>query len=390
MKKFFNFDVNMTEACTLRCTYCIENFNKSKLHNLSDEMLNKIIEKFDYLLNSDKFLKHYSGINIFFWGGEPTVNFNGMKKFIEHYKDKDNVGFFIYSNGFRYSDEMIDYIKKYQYPISNGHPKLELQISYDGLASHDVARLDIKGKGSALKVKETIFRLAKEGINFHLHPTIDFNNLDKISENYFEFKKMSEFLNTNFIYSPTIDYLSDHNYTKEQMDNFISIIKNQFKKIKNSEIEYFKKNNHFRFGWLNPSKKICGAGSDVNAIELDGNSYACHGILNGNVKENSIENSINNTNEDFLNTLLKSIEKYQEAREVLPEECKNCKTHYCLKCNAKKYEISEKETFKEKWSDYPNQPALCQIYKFIGNVRLAFVNIANIADIANLDKYNKK
>ena len=56
----------------------------------------------------------------------------------------------------------------------------------------------------------------------------------------------------------------------------------------------------------------------------------------------------------------------------------------------KKYEISEKETFKEKWSDYTNQPALCQIYKFIGNVRLAFIHIANIADIANLDKYNKK
>jgi len=217
MKKFFNFDVNMTEACTLRCTYCIENFNKSKLHNLSDEMLNKIIEKFDYLLNSDKFLKHYSGINIFFWGGEPTVNFNGMKKFIEHYKDKDNVGFFIYSNGFRYSDEMIDYIKKYQYPISNGHPKLELQISYDGLASHDVARLDIKGKGSALKVKETIFRLAKEGINFHLHPTIDFNNLDKIYGFYIITKIKRQIYNIKKPLSIPVRNLQNNGQTKPQM-----------------------------------------------------------------------------------------------------------------------------------------------------------------------------
>ena len=46
-KRLYNFDVNMTQACTLRCTYCIQDFNKQKFEKLSPELTKKIIEKFD-------------------------------------------------------------------------------------------------------------------------------------------------------------------------------------------------------------------------------------------------------------------------------------------------------------------------------------------------------
>nr|DAT25449.1 MAG TPA: Fe-S oxidoreductase [Caudoviricetes sp.] len=375
-KYYFNFDVNMTQKCTLRCTYCIENFNKPKLENITEQMLDKIIEKFRYLLNSKEFNEKYSGIGIFFWGGEPTVNFKGMKKLIEEFKNDNNVCFFVYSNGFHYTDEFLEYIASFKdvYTSNNQH-KINLQISYDGLASHDVSRLDIKGKGSALKVKENIFRVNEMNIPFTLHPTISFDNFDKISDNYFEFKRLSEVLKKNFIYSPTIDYLSDFDFSMEVLNDHINTIKNEFKKIKDQELEFYKKNKHFRFGWLNPSKKLCAAGKSINAIEMDGNSYACHGILNGSVKEESVENSVNLSNEEFLSNLLNNTKKYEESLKIIPPECRDCKTHYCLKCNAKKFEVSKKETFQERWSDYPNQPHLCVLYKFIGNVRLAFLKI---------------
>ena len=57
-KRLYNFDVNMTQACTLRCTYCIQDFNKQKFEKLSPELTKKIIEKFDFLLKSEEFKKN--------------------------------------------------------------------------------------------------------------------------------------------------------------------------------------------------------------------------------------------------------------------------------------------------------------------------------------------
>ena len=44
-KKDLSIDINMTENCSLRCTYCIENFDKPKLRNATKEHIDKLIQR---------------------------------------------------------------------------------------------------------------------------------------------------------------------------------------------------------------------------------------------------------------------------------------------------------------------------------------------------------
>lgn len=376
---FYNFDVNMTEACTLRCTYCIENFNKPHFESLSDENLEKIFEKIDFLINDFEFLQYYDGVNISFWGGEPTLNKSSMEKFLRRYKDNDKVAFFVYSNGYKI-DHMFDLYEEFaKLNENNINEKFKVQMSYDGLYSHDADRVNLAGKGSAKQVRKNILELAKRKINFHTHSTLAFKNFDKISQNYYDYKELEkeiqEFLpNYSGIYSPTIDYLSDFTYSNAEMKEFCKIITNEFKKIKDDEIDFFNKNGMFFMGWLNPNRAICSAGKNMGSIDLDGSVYPCHGVMNSGVKNKLHVNNIFLKPNDFKENLLKSFKIFEKVLDQkLPDACNSCKTHYCLKCNSRKYELSNKETLAERWVDYPVQDNQCYLFKHFGNLREAFI-----------------
>lgn len=373
-KKLYNFDINMTQACTLRCTYCIQDFNKQKFEKLSPELTKKMIEKFDFLLNSVEFNKHYDGIRISFWGGEPTTNLEGVKEFVEYYRHNPRVCFFMYSNGYKYN-HVFDYLETFKYiPNVGSEPKFLTQISYDGMASHDSDRLNLQGKGSAQQVKETVFELAKRNIPFIVHPTIAAKNFDKIAINYFEFKRMSDVLGIELNYNPTIDYMSKYDFTREQLESLTNTLKEEFLKIRDAEVEFFKRKGYFNFGWMNPNRSICTAGDGYSGIELDGKMYACHGVFSEEYKPNNVLNDINFENVKFTETLIKSSQDHRKIlSENMPKACQECFTHYCLKCNSTKFGISNKETYAERWTDYSCQPGLCHMFKFIGKYRIALM-----------------
>lgn len=373
--RFYNYDINMLNHCNLACSYCIQDFNTRKPKNIDKDLIKKIIEKFDYLLQNEQFMKSFGGLRISFWGGEPTKALKEVQEIAEYYRNNPYVKFFMYSNGYQY-EKVFDFLESFKNSKSiDNDNKFLTQISYDGLASHDVDRLTKVGKGSALKVKETIFELAKRKIPFTVHPTIAAKNFDKIADNYFEFKRMSEVLGQYFNYSPSIDYMSKYNFTKQELDTLTNVLKEQFIKIKEDEIIFYKNNGYFNFGWFNPNRSICTAGVGYAGIELDGKNYACHGVFNENYKEQAIINDINFSNMKFTENLFKYTKEYENYLNYMPKKCQECKTHYCLKCNSTKCAISKKETIGERWTDYPTQQGLCHIFKFIGYFRMALVRV---------------
>lgn len=378
---FFNIEINSTSSCNLRCTYCFEHeyFNK----NLKpDELfIETFKEKIDFLLINKKFLEKFDGITICFWGGEPTLNCNLIFDLVDYYKNIDNIQFLIYSNGFHFSKDYIMFLEKYKdKKIINNEPKIIQQISYDGLASHDITRLDIKGKGSALKVKETIFKVAQLKIPFVIQQTITFENIELLYDNYMEFKKLNDLFSVdkNFRgihYNPTLDYITDHKFSNEEVKIYLEKFKKALMKIAKVEIENidnFRKNKQFFFGWLNKSLAICGAGAGIVSFSFNGKGYACHaGIYE---EENTFEtNDLYLDNELFLNNLLENSFKYNNIRSNLPLECSECHAHYCKKCNIIKHKNSLKDTFFEKWVDYNNQEHLCIFYKFLGSFRISLL-----------------
>ena len=373
-KPFYHFDINSTTDCNLRCTYCIEHeWFKKPACTPDNQLKQKIKDQTQSMLLSDKFMSKFGGIGFFFWGGEPTLNPEFIIDLIEEFSDEPRVCFFIYSNGLNIS-KIKPILQKYkEYKAVNNQPKVVIQISYDGLASHNISRLMVNGKGSASKVLSTIKELHNDKIPFTIKSTISFEALNCISDNYLEFSELSREIPQFQEYNPTIDYLSDHNFTKEQTDEHFSILKQQVQNIIKNEIDYFKNNNKFRFGWLNPSKAICGAGVGLSMIDTNGDILVCHGALYEKNRDEHLLSNINN--ETFIDDLLKASKNYEEVRFNLPEECTTCYAHYCMKCNVKKTSISEKINYFDKWVDYDNQKHICGLYKFKGMFRISIMKI---------------
>ena len=379
MKQFI-FDLNIIRDCNFRCNYCSIPFDGSKF---SSEHIDKFIDKIKFLLASNEF--NFDKIKIAFFGGEPTLNHNDILKITETFRNEDRVCFFLYSNGYKYNQKTWDLLESFKSNFIDKEPKLLTQISYDGLASHNVDRILKSSKQTALEVKETIFEMSRRRIPFMVHPTISAKNFDKIAENYFEFRRMSETLGFEFNYSPTIDYLSHYKFNKQELIELKNTLKQEFNKIADDNIKSY--NGNFRFGWFNPNKAICCAGNGYVGIELDGTVVPCHGCFGMATKDSELNIAhLDEPNQIFLEKLLKSTEEYGKALRYIPEECQNCKTHYCLKCNAAKYnnsrltenstKVVNKDSLKYlKWTDYPNQPSLCELYKFIGLYRIALLQI---------------
>lgn len=331
---------------------------------ISTDILKQIVTTVKNCLNNAEFRSKYDSFQLSFFGGEPTLNLDGMQYITNALKDEP-VTYFLYTNGYKFKPGLWDFLTSFK---DTG--KFLTQISYDGLASHNIDRKTANGKQTALAVKETIFKFAELGLDYTIHPTIAAKNFNCIADNYFEFKRMKEF-GIDCLYNPTIDYLSKFNFTESELNEIKKILKSEFLKILPHAKSHNEKFGYYDFGWFNYQKAICGAGNGYYAVDLDGLILPCHGNFTSSKKS---ELSIGSIDSIKPQDLLNSSAKYSRLLEFKPKECLDCYTHLCWKCNAAKYEISAEPEMG--WVDYTNQPGLCEIFKYIGRFMIA-VNSAN-------------
>ena len=121
---------------------------------------------------------------------------------------------------------------------------------------------------------------------------------------------------------------------------------------------------------------MCAAGSHGLAVDTDGTVYKCHGIFYSSAKEDNKVTSIYDDN--FMSDIEASCEMHKKIFKMEPDTCKECYTEFCLRCNSMCYDISEKETFMEKWNDYPNQPEICDLYKLATQVKWGMQKVLGI------------
>ena len=103
-------------------------------------------------------------------------------------------------------------------------------------------------------------------------------------------------------------------------------------------------------------------------IDTNGYVYYCHGSIYSKCSKQLKYTNIFDKN--FINSI-KQANNFFVDNNIEPEECKECYASACLRCNVKKYEESKKETFKERWYDYPAQNELCDYYKLVGKISSA-------------------
>lgn len=151
-----NVELSITEQCNLRCTYCYyRDTHAKRCAVMSDEVMEATV-----CLAVKKSIEFKdSFLNFTFFGGEPLLRMNFIKKTVKFAKEqvKQSAGklnkkfklyFSINTNGTLLTDEIIKYLKKEGFGVA---------ISLDGPEKmHNISRVTVDGKGSFRAIKPFI------------------------------------------------------------------------------------------------------------------------------------------------------------------------------------------------------------------------------------------
>ncbi|WP_024831769.1 Cys-rich peptide radical SAM maturase CcpM [Ruminiclostridium josui] len=179
--------LQVTQQCNFRCEYCIYSgsyYNRTHSSKRMDfETAKRAI---DFLIRHSK---NHDRIGINFYGGEPLIEFDLVKKCIEYAEEKCEgkiVQFYMTTNGYLLNDEVVEFLFKHHVHIT---------ISLDGPKEiHDGHRkLAFNDGGTFDKVYENIVNIQKNFNNYMFF--ISFNTVIDTKNNFFtidEFFKNNE------------------------------------------------------------------------------------------------------------------------------------------------------------------------------------------------------
>lgn len=179
--------LELTEGCNLRCKYCVynpsyPNQREFRHRNMTFETAKKAI---DFL---DKHSSNNKEVYISFYGGEPVLNFELIKKCINYVnikiKDK-NVLYAMTTNATLITENIADFL------VEN---KVTIRVSLDGPKSiHDENRVYANGEGSFDTTVRGLKNLIKAYKKIGASPSFGFNIVTS-GPNYKEkFDKIQDF-----------------------------------------------------------------------------------------------------------------------------------------------------------------------------------------------------
>lgn len=300
--KSYQIEINsitlfLNDYCNLKCKYCYE--TKKGHSRLSFETAKRII---------DNFVKEKSSLTINFFGGEPLLSFELIKKIINYTKiinleNKINFQYSMTTNGTLINSEIAEFL------IDNN---FQVTLSIDGVKSkHDLYRVDTNGNGSydkainGLKLIESLHPIIRTTLTKHN------SDLIEIVSNFIPFKVQCVYCAPNFE-----DFLDENEVIKlyskylDMIDFFHYQLK--IKKYDNCLVFY---NIISLLKRIHKPKKIisyCDACIKSISINCNGDVYPCHRFTSNNYKkigffeDTNIKDKIKNVfNTDFLNNSCK-------------------------------------------------------------------------------------
>lgn len=315
-------------GCNFKCRYCLQhqfkNVNQEEL-TFNNDIIEFIKKHADKIKEYDKDNK----LQIQFFGGEPLVYYDIIKKIVYELKDY-NVCFSMITNGSLITDEVIDFLTEYN--IGCG-------ISWDGRNTKLTRLVDVfeTNKENIFKLKELtisgvvssytypkefiedISKLEEEflasggkHINFGLDPIYDFNNSDKELYNL-DLKKIE-----NEMRDMAYNFCFDQNKNSPRENEFMySLIQHM---------------NHYKdFDGTNKIYPKCMNGYKVLNLDLKGNLYLCH---------NNVDYSIATIydSKDFYEIKYKQI---NPTFNNYTKKCYNCEVRFI--CDGGCMLVSEEE-----------------------------------------------
>lgn len=348
--------LQVTRQCNLRCKYCVYSGNYENREHSSQNMNFETARKgIDFYIEHSK---HNDIGALTFYGGEPLIEFELIKKCIEYFEEKSEgkeIFLSITTNATLLTEEIVDYFQKHN---------LSLIISLDG-PSHIHNKNRVYGyddKGTFEKVMENLNMIKnkfpdylKQRISFNavLDPESEFGCINKFFTDFETVKNSNIFANEiSSLYrketlKKTDTYVRDTQY--EYFKLFLAKLGYLDEKYTSKLVWKHYSERRNKYNRLKMTKELpdrmhhggpCIPGIQRLFMDVDGNFYPCE-----RVSETSPHMKIGHINEGFdvdkVKTLL-NIGKVTENR------CINCwALRFCKLCAAAADENSELSTEKK-------------------------------------------
>ena len=306
-----NLTIWTTSECNLRCKYCYEKENKYPKKNSIDKtiLINYIKDRI-IQTNFDEY------IVIQFHGGEPLLNFEMIRDFveiIESIKDKRIIKYGFTTNGTIWNEEIKSFLIKYKDSF-NGY----ISISIDGnKESHNLNRKFISGKETFDYVIETSKELLSIFPRLRVRSTISHNTITNLYNNIL-------FLILNGFKQIAISF---DIFSSDWNEKSINIIEKEYDKILhllNTNLLYDVELSIIdEIIKLKCKKCICNISEN---IYIDGYIYPCTFVVG--IKEYIIGDIYNGINKEKINLL----EKINLIDNTICKGCKNieyCSSNRC-------------------------------------------------------------
>ena len=284
--------LHICHDCNLKCQYCFA--DEGTYHTRSRAHMSFEVGK-----NAIDFLVKYSGkrknLEVYFFGGEPMMNFNVVKQIVEYARSiEEKVGkkfsFTMTSNCILLNDENIEWLNK---EMNN------FVLSIDGRKEvNDNVRKSVNGKSvfdivlkNALKVKN-----ARNGKQYYVRGTYTAKNLDFTNDVLF----LNDQGFDQISMEPVVTDIEDLKITEEMVPTILR----EYEKLAEVYLDRRKTDKWFNFFHFmidiesGPCvvKRLtgCGSGCEYLAVTPTGDIFPCHQFAEnkeyymGNVFEKNI------------------------------------------------------------------------------------------------------
>jgi uncharacterized protein len=303
------YTVVLSEKCNLNCSYCgVDKWSKKSIDpDLCVQEFWNLREKYP----DEK-------IQVDFFGGEPLLHLDLVKKIIEKIKNDKNIKFFMPTNALLLNENIVEYLNE---------NNVEVKISFDGLWQ-DKNRLQLNGKGTLNKFLEKR-ELFKKIPDVTCHTMID-KGCYNLLENHLWIKE-------NFGFNPHLTLVRDlgtwNNNRVEKLKEGITEIFDWYTNNTHEEIPFFIV--YYLRHFLNYSikkyeKEYCGAGTDILMFD-----------------ENKVI----------------PCTRFKREPELIQEIPNYIKMNVCQTCEVKNY--CEKGCLFEQIKNKGPIEELCDIYKYL-------------------------
>lgn len=352
--------LQVTQNCNLRCDYCVYSGSYyNRKHN------NKRM-KFELAKSGIDYLAEHSAdvndVHIGFYGGEPLLEFDLIKKCIDYAEERldgKNIYYNLTTNGTLITDKIVNYFEKYG---------VLMMISLDGPKQiHDASRRTIEGKGTYDLIIKNV-RMIKEKHPEYYNKKINFNTVINTERGY---KIIADYIAGEELFKDSLfksSLINPHNskMKKEIKEQFaeeilyehfmvllskveevpkecISVL-SQSKSLEMDQFRYEKnRNGQIELPQIGHHSGPCVPGNYRIFMNAYGDFYPCE-----RVSENCDWMKIGNI-DDGLD--VKKISEVMNIEKLTEEKCHNCWAYkYCRVCVANintSYERPEESILEE-------------------------------------------